>query len=60
VNFHHVLFRLLFVPAKDSHKDVGDINHQIHRVIPTDDVKGRCQIIVELGLLFDDWLRDWF
>jgi hypothetical protein len=51
---------ILFVPAKDFHEDVRDINHQVHRVIPADDVKCGRQVIVRRRLLSDNRLRDWF
>ena len=53
------------IPAKDFHEDVRDINHQVHRVIPTDNVKGWSVFILgfsyrgneRLGLL--GWGYDW-
>jgi hypothetical protein len=57
-----VFLGFLFVPAKDFHEDVRDINHQVHRVIPANDVVIRGQIVIRLGFLLDDGpgQRDWF
>ena len=37
MNFHHVLFRALAVPAKDPAEDHRDVAHQVHRIIVNDD-----------------------
>jgi len=45
MHLQHVFPGLLLLPTKQFHEHMGDVGHQIHRIIPANDIECRSQFI---------------
>jgi hypothetical protein len=52
VHFEHVRLRLLLVPSEDLHEHVGDVVHEVDRVVPDDDQEPGIEFLPRVRRLF--------
>jgi hypothetical protein len=50
MNLEHVELRFLFCPAENHLEDVGDVIHQVDRIIPANHLVARLELVLWLGL----------
>jgi hypothetical protein len=51
VDFKHVEFGFFAFPAKNGLKNMGDVIHEVHRIVPADDKKPGVEVGAGFGLV---------